>query len=83
MLRLECDAIVHLMNSKWGAIEIKLGADEETLNKAAAGLLKFKGIVNTEKMNQPSFLMILSGISTYAYRREDRVYVVPIGCLKP
>ena len=32
-------------------------------------------------MNAPSFLMVLTGVSPYAYRREDGVYVVPIGCL--
>lgn len=30
----------------------------------------------------PNFLMVLTA-GQYAYRREDGVYVVPIGCLKP
>lgn len=34
------------------------------------------------KMNEPSFLLVLTALGTYAYRREDGVYVVPIGCLK-
>ena len=79
---LECDAVVHLPDGKWGAIEIKLGADEETLDKAASNLIKFKEAVDTSSMKEPSFLMILSGISTYAYRRRDGVFVIPIGCLK-
>ncbi len=33
-------------------------------------------------MNSPSFLMLLTGVGQYAYRRKDGVYVVPIGCLK-
>ena len=33
-------------------------------------------------MKMPSFKMILIGVGTYAYRREDGIYVVPIGCLK-
>ena len=33
-------------------------------------------------MKSPSFLMVLIGIGEVAYRREDGVYVVPIGCLK-
>jgi hypothetical protein len=33
-------------------------------------------------MREPSFLMVLVGVGQYAYRREDGVYVVPIGCLK-
>ena len=28
------------------------------------------------------FMKVLVGIGNYAYRREDGVYVVPIGCLK-
>lgn len=38
--------------------------------------------IDTDKMKAPPFLMILTGIGDYAYRRNDRVYVVPIGCLK-
>lgn len=38
--------------------------------------------IDTDKMNVPSFLMVLIGIGDYAYRRQDGVYVVPIGCLK-
>lgn len=33
-------------------------------------------------MKSPSFLMVLTGTTRYAIRREDGVYVVPIGCLK-
>lgn len=33
-------------------------------------------------MNEPSFLMVLVGLGDYPYRREDGVYVVPIGVLK-
>ena len=38
--------------------------------------------IDPEKMKMPSFKMILIGVGTYAYRREDGIYVVPIGCLK-
>lgn len=79
----ECDAIVHLSDGRWGGIEIKLGATEEIFDSAAKNLLSFKSVIDTEKMHEPAFLMILSGISRYAYRREDGVLVVPIGCLRP
>ena len=81
-LRRECDAIIHLTDGKWGAIEIKLGAGRTTIDKAAENLLKFSEIVDVEQMKEPSYLMILSGISSYAYRRPDGVLVVPIGCLR-
>ena len=44
--------------------------------------LKEAGKINTEKMNDPSFMMVLTGTGDFAYRRKDGVYVVPIGCLK-
>ncbi len=33
-------------------------------------------------MNEPSFMMVLTGTGDFAYRRKDGVFVVPIGCLK-
>lgn len=33
-------------------------------------------------MKEPSFLMVLTAVGEYAYRREDGVYVVPAGALK-
>ena len=38
--------------------------------------------IDINKMNSPSFLMVLTGIGDYAYQRSDGVLVVPIGCLK-
>lgn len=77
---LECDAIVHLRDGKWGAVEIKIGA-EDAINEAASNLIKFANVVDINEMNKPSFLMILTA-GRYAYRREDGVYVVPISVLK-
>lgn len=71
---LKCDAVVHLHNGKWGAIEIKLGSDK-AIDEAAKNLLKFKDSVDISEMNEPSFLMVLTG-TEYAYTREDGVYVV-------
>lgn len=79
---LECDAVVHLRNGKYGLIEIKLGGD--SLIEAGAKTLKtLAGKIDTEKMKEPSFLMVLTGTGEFAYKREDGVIVVPIGCLKP
>ena len=38
--------------------------------------------IDVEKMRVPSFKMVLVGVGRYAYRRDDGVMVVPIGCLK-
>lgn len=78
---LECDAVVHLRNGKYGLVEVKLGGDK-LINEGAANLLTLASKINTEKMNDPSFMMVLTGTGDYAYRRKDGVYVVPIGCLK-
>jgi len=77
---LEADAIIHLNNGKWGAAEIKLGGDDN-IEEAAKNLLKLKEKVNTDKMKEPAFLMIVTGTQN-AYKRPDGVFVVPIGCLK-
>lgn len=76
---LEADVVIVLNDGRWAAIEIKLGKKE--IEDAAKHLLELKAKVNTDKMKEPSFLMVLTG-SEYAYQREDGVFVVPIGCLK-
>lgn len=76
---LEADAVIALNDGRWAAVEVKLGSKE--IEDAAVHLLELKNKVNTEKMREPSFLMILTG-SEIAYRREDGVCVVPLGCLK-
>jgi predicted AAA+ superfamily ATPase len=76
---LEVDAIVHLRDGRWGAAEIKMGADE--IEKGAKNLMKLKEKVDTDKMGKPSFMMILTATDR-AYRRNDGIYIVPVGCLK-
>ena len=78
---LECDAVVHLRNGSYGLIEIKLGGDK-LIQEGAENLLKLRSKIDTEKMNNPSFMMILTATGNYAYKREDGIFVVPIGCLK-
>ena len=78
---LECDAVVHLRDGRYGLVEIKLGGGD-LINEDAASLTDLAGKIDTEKMKEPSFMMVLVGVGTYAYRREDGVSVVHIGCLK-
>ena len=78
---LECDAVIHLRNGLYGLIEIKLGGDN-LINEGAKNLKRMYSKIDTGKMNNPSFLMVLTATGKYAYRREDGVYVVPVGCLK-
>lgn len=78
---MECDAVVHLRDGRYGLVEVKIGGDV-LIGEGARALLKLSDKIDTERMKAPSFLMVLVGIGTYAYRREDGVYVVPIECLK-
>ena len=75
----EIDAILELRDGRWGAIEIKLGADQ--IDDAAAKLLELRTKIDTDKKGKPSFLMVLYG-GKGSYKREDGVLVVSVGCLK-
>ena len=77
----ECDAIIHLRNGKYGLIEMKLGEDS-AIEYGAKTLKDMAARIDINVMNAPSFLMVLVGVGTYAYKRSDGVYVVPIGCLR-
>lgn len=78
---LECDAVVHLGDGRYGLVEIKLGG-EQAIEKGASTLIKIAGKIDTDHMNPPSFLMVLTGTQPYAFRRSDGVYVVPVGVLR-
>ncbi len=77
----QCDAVIHLRNGKYGLIEIKLGGDN-LIEEGAENLKAMQAKIDTEKMKNPTFLMVLTGIGDYAYRRHDGIYVIPVGCLK-
>jgi predicted AAA+ superfamily ATPase len=79
---LECDAILHLRNGSYGLVEIKLGGDN-LIEDGAANLKKLRDDIDTSHMQAPAFLMVLTGLGDFPYRRDDGVFVVPIGCLKP
>ena len=78
---LECDAVVHLRNGSYGLVEIKLGG-EKLVEEGARNLLALKDKIDTTKMKSPSFMMVLTAVGDYAYRRTDGVLVVPVGTLK-
>lgn len=78
---LECDAVVHLRNGSYGLVEIKLGGDK-LIDEGAKSLLTLKSRIDTTKMKAPSFMMVLTAVGDYAYRRTDGVLVVPVGTLK-
>ena len=77
----EIDAIVSVRDNKWGAFEVKLGHD--AVEEAAESLRRFATKVDTSRHGEASFLGVIISNGSYAYRREDGVHVIPIGCLGP
>ncbi len=78
---LECDTVLHRRNGSYALLEVKLGG-EESINAGAASMIELAGKIDTDKMPAPSFMAVIIGVGRYAYRRQDGVYVIPIGCLK-
>ena len=78
---LECDTVVHLRNGSYGLIEIKLGG-EKLIKEGVETLTTLARSIDTTKMKAPAFRMILTATDRYAYRREDGICIVPIGCLR-
>ena len=76
----ECDAVIHWRSGEYGLIEIKLGG-ERLIEEGAKSLKDMANKINTDKMKKPSFLMVLTGVGEFAYKRKDGVIIVPIGCL--
>ena len=75
----EIDAVVEMPDGRWGAFEIKLGANQ--IDSAAKELLKMKEIMEKEG-TPPSVLCVICGMTNMAYTREDGVMVIPITALK-
>lgn len=76
---LEIDAIIQLDDGRWGAVQVKMGS--HLFDDAAEKLKKFASKIDSGKMEDPSFLAIISA-AEFAYQREDGVYVIPIGMLR-
>ena len=78
---LECDAVVHLRNGKYGLVEVKIGGDT-LIEEGVNNLKKLSQKIDIDRMNEPSFMMVLTAIGDYAFRRSDGVWIVPIAALK-
>lgn len=76
---LECDAVIHLNDSKYALVEIKLGSNEG-IEEGAKNLNKIINDLDAS-MNKPIFSMIITAAGP-CYKRNDGIYVVPINMLK-
>ena len=74
---LEVDAIIEIADGEYGAIEIKLGSNQE--EEAATNLKKFYEIAEIK----PKFMCIICGLYNAVVKRTDGIYVLPITALKP
>lgn len=80
---LECDAIVHLDDGRYGLIEVKLGG-EALIESGAKTLDALSKLIDNGCMPPPAFKMVLTAVGDYAYRRpQDGVIVCPISGLRP
>lgn len=61
---LECDTVLHLRNGSYGLIEIKLGGDD-LIESGAKSLKALSEAIDTTRMHQPSFMMVLTGIGDF------------------
>jgi len=80
---LECDAIIHLDDGRYGLVEVKLGG-EALIESGANTLDSLANLIDNGRMPPPTFKMVLTAVGEYAYRRpQDGVVVCPISCLRP
>jgi len=83
---LEADCVLHLNDGRYALIEIKLGNDQ--IDDGAKHLCEIESLVKkfndkypNNKMPLPTLKIILTG-TRYSSKRDDGVFVIPIGCLK-
>lgn len=77
---LECDAVLHARDGRYGLIEVKLGRNQEA--EGAGTLIRLKKKIIASHQREPDFMMVITGTG-FVHLREDGILVVPVGCLKP
>ena len=77
---LECDAVLHARDGRYGLIEVKLGRNHEA--EGAGTLIRLKKKIIASHQREPDFMMVITGTG-FVHLRKDGILVVPIGCLKP
>ena len=76
----EADLVIVFNDGSWALVEVKLG-EKDDIDKAANKLIDIAEDIDTIKTGNCAFLMVVTKDSL-AYRRDDGVYVVPLGFLK-
>ena len=73
---------MELRNGRYALIEIKLGG-QDNVNLAAQQLQQLASKIDTARVGEPAFRMVLTAVGDKAFQMQDGTLVVPIGCLKP
>lgn len=83
---LEADAVLHLEDGRYALIEFKLGQSD--VDEGASHLCKIEQLIieHNKKEKQtplrlPDLKLVITG-TKYGYKRDDGVFVIPIGSLK-
>ena len=79
---LECDAVMHLRDGRYGLIEVKIGG-ERLIAEGRARLRRLSDEIDTKTMREPSFRMIVVADGEFAYEEPDGTLICPVGSLKP
>ena len=83
---LEADAVIHLEDGRYALIEIKLGDGKieegaKHLNEIEKLVKEFNNRYPKFKMRLPDLKIVITG-TRFAKKRDDGVFIIPIGCLK-
>ena len=83
---LEADCVLHLNDGRYALIEIKLGSNEielgaKHLNEIEKLVREYNEHEKQCPLRLPDLKIVITG-GQYGYKREDGVFVIPIGCLK-
>lgn len=79
---LEVDAIIELSDGRWAAIEIK--TSEEKVQEGIDNLMRLRRKLcgnERARTREPEFMAVLVGLSRYARKTPDGIYVIPIRAL--
>lgn len=83
---LEADAVLHIADGRYALIEIKLGQNQ--VDEGATHLCEIEQLIEQHNQDEiqvplrlPDLKIVITG-TEYGYRRDDGVFVIPIGCLK-
>lgn len=83
---LEADVVLHLEDGRYALIECKLGSRD--IEYGAKHLLEIKRLIREKnaqekqiRLREPDLMIVLTG-GEMAYKREDGIFVIPLGCLK-